>query len=707
MRVVIMLLALLALPAVAHGGARLDVKEMLKDPGVRVVVVEFWADWCIPCKAAIPKWRVLHEKYRSRGLRLVVVAVGWEGTCSFPGWKPDLTVCDEDGSLTARWGVSNLPHAFAWTWQGRLLVEQGHVDEAVAAVDRYFRELPRIAVEEPEVEGGAALAALVRAELRRAAKFEVVASEAEREIIADYRKQGAGISSDENTHCELGKEVSPNSVLRITKEPGKRISLELFSLETACLVAHGRGRLSGTQAQAEETAVFEAVSQLAKALTNFQEPKVEAEEGEVAPTKAPVLVVEGKPRGALVQVTGPEGYKAEKGLPARFENLGAGGYNVRVSMAGYQVMERGLQLKTGRLERLKVELLRRGAVQEYILTVRTEPSFSMVSVDGNPPKTADPTTAFTVTAGKHTVTVMAEDYLNWSREVEVAQNINLTATLVSNLGALEVLSDPPGAAVLVNDVEKGKTPLTLARLDAGNYAVKLRKKGYREVSLEAIAVQRGKTTKVDETLPAIMGLVRFKASNSKGDPLAADVFVNGEKIGQTPMEQAFMVGTVNVVIEAGHTQWTGTAVVSETDVAQVHPTMAQRDVLYRVTALGGSGVLLWSDGPTRTHFAGELSFGFKWKQWVFELGARGYLEEPYDVYLLPGALYFAFDWLYARAGVPVRVAGGFDYGLTLGPGLRLGGKSLAFIAEATGMLLSGSGLAAVAVEGKAGIELTF
>ena len=260
------LLLLISGPTLA--GESLDVKGMLKDPGVRVVVVEFWADYCKPCKAAIPKWRKLHEKYRDRGLRLVVVAVNSEGTCSYPGWKPDLTVCDEDGVLAERWGVSNLPHAFAWTWQGHLLVEQGHVDEAVASVDRYFKDLPRIAVEQPDEDGGPALANLVRAELRRSAKFEVLASQAEREMIARHRKQGAGVATDTSTHCELGKEVSPNSVLRINKEPGKRISIELFSLETACMVANGRGRLSGAGVEAEEAAVVEAVIQLAKALTS-------------------------------------------------------------------------------------------------------------------------------------------------------------------------------------------------------------------------------------------------------------------------------------------------------------------------------------------------------------------------------------------------------------------------------------------------------
>ena len=68
-----MTLASLVAAPQADAQVDLDVGRWLNRPKVKLVVVEFYATWCKPCMEAIPRWRKLHEAYRDKGLRLIVV----------------------------------------------------------------------------------------------------------------------------------------------------------------------------------------------------------------------------------------------------------------------------------------------------------------------------------------------------------------------------------------------------------------------------------------------------------------------------------------------------------------------------------------------------------------------------------------------------------------------------------------------------------
>jgi len=223
--------------------AGLDVRGWLDRPDVRLVAVEFYATWCKPCMEAVPLWERLRRRYWDRGLRLIVVATqDPEGQCDSPGWTPDEIVCDPDGSIARAYHVHRLPAAFLWSWQGNLLVRRGHVAEVERVAEQYLRALPRVLVQatDDRQRPSRALAALLRAELTRTGRIDVVATDKERADLRRIRRDSHGMAYDDRLACEPGQEVPANSLLRAAVvEEGRRryLSLTLLDAVKGCAPA--------------------------------------------------------------------------------------------------------------------------------------------------------------------------------------------------------------------------------------------------------------------------------------------------------------------------------------------------------------------------------------------------------------------------------------------------------------------------------------
>ncbi len=82
----------------------------------KVVLVDFWASWCAPCKASFPAYSHLNEEYASKGLVILAVSVDEEpkAYASFvKRYSPPFAVLlDERHELVRRVNVPTMPTCY-------------------------------------------------------------------------------------------------------------------------------------------------------------------------------------------------------------------------------------------------------------------------------------------------------------------------------------------------------------------------------------------------------------------------------------------------------------------------------------------------------------------------------------------------------------------------------------------------------------------
>jgi thiol-disulfide isomerase/thioredoxin len=123
-----------------------DKPVSIKGLAGKVVVIDFWATWCGPCVAEMPKLKSLYAKYKDQGVEFIGVSldqpgpgleklkkyveendIPWPQYYQGNGWESDFSLS---------WGINGIPALFVVDAEGNL-----HSTEARAGLEKIIPEL--------------------------------------------------------------------------------------------------------------------------------------------------------------------------------------------------------------------------------------------------------------------------------------------------------------------------------------------------------------------------------------------------------------------------------------------------------------------------------------------------------------------------------------------------------------------------------------
>ena len=112
----------------------------------QVVVVNFWATWCEPCRDEMPSMQRLREKMAGLPFAILAVNLG-EGDARVAAFLERVPVAfdilmDRDGAVSRRWQARVLPYTAVIDPQGRIrYTVVGELDWAAPQVESVLRKL--------------------------------------------------------------------------------------------------------------------------------------------------------------------------------------------------------------------------------------------------------------------------------------------------------------------------------------------------------------------------------------------------------------------------------------------------------------------------------------------------------------------------------------------------------------------------------------
>jgi thiol-disulfide isomerase/thioredoxin len=107
----------------------------LKSKAGKVIYLDFWASWCLPCRTSFPLLNKLHEKLKAQGFEVIAINMDEDKAKAekfLQEYKVDFTVLrDAKGEWADKYVVDSMPTSFIIDKKGVV----SHIHHGFASAD--------------------------------------------------------------------------------------------------------------------------------------------------------------------------------------------------------------------------------------------------------------------------------------------------------------------------------------------------------------------------------------------------------------------------------------------------------------------------------------------------------------------------------------------------------------------------------------------